>query len=89
MADITSLKQAARIVYDESGHPVVQIPLPLWQEWITQLEPENSQIHQIKSLLAQWAQEPDDTSESWWEEFRQFLRENPLNFEGGADLTDE
>ena len=88
MTDFTVIKRAARIVYDETGKPVVQIPLSLWQEWLTQLEPENSQIHQIKSLLEQWAQEADPTPAKWWDEFREFLKENPVNFESNSNFVD-
>ena len=89
MADITSIKSAARIVYDESGKPVVQIPLSLWQEWLAHLEPENSQIHKIKALLEEWAGEPDDTPAEWWDEFREFLKENPVDFDGNQDFADK
>ena len=89
MTDISSLKEAARIVYDETGQPVVQIPLALWQKWVTQLEPENVQVQQINALLHAWAEEPEDTPEGWWDDFRQFLKETPLNLESSHDFTDD
>ncbi|MCC6805605.1 MAG: hypothetical protein IT319_22175 [Anaerolineae bacterium] len=89
MTDLTTLKQAARIVYDESGNPVVQIPLSVWQEWLAQPEPENFQIHKINALVRAWSEEPDDLPEGWWDNFRQFLKENPPNFETLHDPTDE
>lgn len=88
MTDISSLKEAARIVYDEAGQPVVQIPLALWREWLADFEPENPQIHQINALLRAWAEEPDDTPVGWWDDFRQFLKENPLDIEPPHDFAD-
>lgn len=79
MVDLTALKQAAHVVRDESGNPVVQIPLPLWQEWLAQLEP-GGQIKQINALLQSWEGEANDPE--WWNEFREFLKENPLDFVG-------
>lgn len=87
MTDLLALKQAARIVYDETGNPVVQIPLALWQEWLAQLEPENSQIQQINALMQAWASEPEDTPEGWWDDFRPFLNDNPLRLENTADFN--
>ena len=81
MADLEAIKQAARIVYDEQGTPVVQLPLEQWDELWAELEPEQpSQIERIQALIKQWQSEPDDTPPEWWDEFRQFLRENPVTF---------
>jgi hypothetical protein len=40
-----------------------------------------SQDEQIKELLDQWAREPLDIPESWWDEFETFLKANRLNLE--------
>ena len=37
MLDITRLKQAARVVPDEQGRPVAQIPLSVWEEVLSLL----------------------------------------------------
>lgn len=82
MADLEAIKQSARIVYDEQGTPVVQVPLEQWQELMADVEgtAELPQHMRIKALLKQWENEPDDTPPEWWEEFDAFLRENPVNF---------
>jgi hypothetical protein len=81
MADLETIKQSARIVYDEQGTPVVQLPLEQWAELWAELEPaQPSQIERIQALIKQWQSEPDDTPPEWWDEFREFLRENRMNF---------
>lgn len=89
MTDLTTLKQAARIVYDESGNAVVQIPLSVWEDWLTETPSENSQIQQVNALLRAWSEESDDMPAGWWDDFRHFLNENPLNLENSHDHTDE
>lgn len=83
MADLEAIKQSARIVYDEQGIPVVQLPLEQWQELIADVEgtAELPQYMRIKALLKEWENEPDDTPPGWWEEFDAFLRANRMNFE--------
>ena len=39
-----------------------------------------SQADRIRALFEEWATEPDDTPDEWWDEFDQFLRDNRLNF---------
>lgn len=82
MADLETIKQSARIVYDEQGTPVVQLPLEQWQELIADVEgtAELPQHVRIQALLKQWEQEPDNTPEEWWEQFDAFMRENPVTF---------
>lgn len=86
MVDMNALIQAARIVKDENGEPVVQVPLDLWQTVIGPVKPEPtpdkpSQVQQILSLLKEWERNPEHhMPDGWWDEFDQFLRENRLNF---------
>jgi hypothetical protein len=90
MSDITTLTNAARIVHDEAGEPVVQIPLASWQAWLAQYQPDSSQIERIMLLLQSWTDEPDDPSPQWWNEFREFLEANRLDFEhSDVDLEGE
>lgn len=81
MVDLTHLQQAARVVKDENGNEVVQIPRELWEEVIGQFEPQPSQIEQIMEVLREFENEPDDKSDEWWDEFNEFLKANRLNFE--------
>lgn len=81
MVDMTSLKRSARIVRDQTGEPVVQIPLSLWQEWLAESDPEHSQLQQINRLLQSWEDESDEMPQGWWDEFRQFLKDNRLDLE--------
>ncbi len=48
---------------------------------ITSLRPENQRL--LKTL-ERLAAEPDDLGDEWWEEFRAWLRKNPVRF-GGTD----
>jgi hypothetical protein len=81
MVDLTQLQQAARVVKDENGNKVVQIPLDLWEEAVGHIEPQQSQIEQIMAVLREFENEPDDKSDEWWDEFNDFLKANRLNFE--------
>lgn len=91
MSDLTDIKQAARVVKDENGLPVVQVPLDLWEAVMGEIEPEApSQIEQILAVLKEWENEPDDKSPEWWDEFDQFLKDNQVNFsERDLGLGDE
>ena len=82
MVDLTHLQQAARKTTDENGNPVVQIPLEVWEEFLTETRPQPSQKEQIEALLKKWENESeDDMPEEWWDEYFQFLKENPVTFE--------
>lgn len=66
MVDINALKQAARIVKDENGEPVVQIPLTLWEEMVANAVPKISQKQKVMALLKKWDNEPEnDMPEEW------------------------
>ena len=80
MVDINALKQAARIVKDENGEPVVQITLELWEDIMNSLQPDMPQHERIKAVLKLWESIPDDKSDEWWDEFNQFLKDNRVNF---------
>lgn len=82
MVDINALKQAARIVKDENGEPVVQIPLTLWEEMVANAVPKISQKQKVMALLKKWDNEPEnDMPEEWWADFLEFLKANRMNFE--------
>jgi hypothetical protein len=73
--DWQTLKQAAQVTLNENGVPVVQIPLPLWEDLLLSMEAAPMQHERIKALLADWDAHPDDTSDEWWDEFDRFLAE--------------
>ncbi len=86
MVDLTHLQQVARVVKDENGNEVVQIPRELWEEIVGRIEveeerPKLSQAEQIRALLKKWEEEPDDTPAEWWDEFESFLKANRVKFE--------
>jgi hypothetical protein len=86
MVDLTHLQQAARVVKDENGNEMVQIPRELWEETVGRIEveeqqPKLSQAERIQALLKKWEAEPDDTPAEWWDEFEAFLKANRVNFE--------
>jgi hypothetical protein len=80
MVSLTDMKQAARVVKDENGQPVVQVPLDVWEAVVGKVEEKQplSQGEQIQALLKSWENEPDDKSPEWWQEFDEFLKENPI-----------
>lgn len=82
MVNMDKLIQAARIVKDENGEPVVQVPLLVWEEIVAQSAPELSQKQKIMALLRQWESEPEnDMPDEWWAGFLTFLKTNRMNFE--------
>ena len=91
MTDLDVLQQAARIVEDEQGEQVVQIPLKIWEQVITGIRPKMSQKAQIMALLREWENEPEDNMpDEWWDEFSDFLNSNRVNFgERDLDVGDE
>ena len=81
MIDINDIKQAARVTTNQNGESVVQIPLTLWQELLERVEAKPSQVDQIWTLLQKWDNEPEDAmSDTWWDEFTDFLNQNRINF---------
>ena len=88
MVSLLDMKQAARVVKDENGNPVVQVPLAVWEAVVREVEEkqpqttekELTQAERIKAVLKSWENEPDDKSEEWWAEFEQFLKDNRVNF---------
>ncbi len=80
MVSFTDVQQAARVVKDENGQPVVQVPLDVWEAFAGKVEEKStlSQGEQIRALLKSWENEPDDKSPEWWQEFDTFLKENPV-----------
>jgi hypothetical protein len=81
MVDITTIKQAAQIVTDEHGDPVVQLPLSMWEALVDSLESERPQHERIKALLAEWDAQADDMPDGWWDEFDAFLAEHRMRFD--------
>ena len=84
MVDLTHLQQVARVVKDENGNEVVQIPLEVWEEVFEEegtKEQAPSQIEQIMAVVKKWEAVPDDKSDEWWDEFETFLKENRVHFE--------
>lgn len=74
MVNLEDLQRAARIETDKEGQPVIQIPLKLWEDWLTQgTRPQN---RQLLALLDEWDAKPDDTPAEWWDEFQAFLKAN-------------
>jgi hypothetical protein len=74
MVDLTDIQQALQITTDSDGNPVVQIPLDLWKEWLSQnYQPQREQL---LSLLDEWEKDPDEQPDEWWQDFDTFLREN-------------
>lgn len=81
MADLSTIKEAARIVSDEHGMPVVQIPLALWEEIVKAVAPGQLPQHErIRATLQAWETEQDEMPDEWWDEFSRFLRENRVQF---------
>ncbi len=82
MINLDALKEAARIVKDEKGDTVVQIPLPVWEQLVGAVPSDEDlpQHERIKALLREWQEHPDDTPDQWWDEFEEFLKENRVNF---------
>ncbi len=78
MVKLTDMKPFARIVKDENGQPVVQVPLDIWEAVVGKItEQRLAQRRQMLDLLKQWKNDPEnDMSEEWWDDFLQFLKEN-------------
>jgi glutamine synthetase adenylyltransferase len=99
MVSLTDMKQAARVVKDENGQPVVQVPLDVWEAVVGKVEEkqtvpkvEMSQAEAILATLKGWENDPEyqAISEEWWDDFQQFLKDNRVNFpERDLGLGDE
>jgi hypothetical protein len=71
------IQRSARIVRDENGQPVIQVPLALWEAVIGPLEePEVPQHERIRAVLDAWADVADDQSEASWDTFDTFMQTN-------------
>jgi hypothetical protein len=44
MTNLDRIKQAVQITTDQEGKPIVQIPLGLWEEILTQIEPQQTEV---------------------------------------------
>lgn len=95
MIDLLALKQAARVVVDDKGEQVVQIPLPLWKEYVGEISqadsPVRSKNEEILALLQEWHEHPDESmTPERWAEFDRFMRENRFHIpERDLGLGDE
>lgn len=83
MVSLLDMKQAARVVKDENGNPVVQVPLAVWEVvWEAVagevFEKQPAQAEQILAVLKSWENDPEfkQIPQSWWDNFDQFLKEN-------------
>lgn len=82
MTDITDLKHAARVKINEAGEQVVELPLELWEAYTGEpvakpaFQPERESLTE---LFEAWENEPDDTPPGWWDEFDEFLKQNPVS----------
>jgi hypothetical protein len=80
MVDISILREQIQFVNDANGKPVVQVPVELWDDLVSQLQdqPPSSPVPQperLQALLKQWAQEPEDDN-AWWDDFETFIKEH-------------
>jgi hypothetical protein len=78
--DIHEITQAARVVTDEKGAPVVMLPLALWQELLNQIEGQPPQHERLKAILNEWKSEPSTLPDEWWDKFDADLKANRTNF---------
>jgi hypothetical protein len=78
--DIASIVQAAQVISDDHGLPVVMLPLSLWQELLKQINVKAPQHERLKAILKSWRSEPDDMPPEWWDEFDADLRANRTVF---------
>lgn len=76
--DKNALRSAARVVRDDQGNLVVQIPLALWEAAVD-IADERPQHERIRSVLAAWQEEPQEESEAWWDAFDKDLKSSRLN----------
>ena len=59
MADITELKQSARLTQDTEGNPVVQLSPQNWESLVSHIETENKHQNLLRTLLQEWAEEQE------------------------------
>lgn len=88
MSTYDLLKESAQILTDNTGKPVVQIPLELWDTLLLQLH-DLSQSERLKLLLLQWDAEADESLDRDWDTFDAFIRENRLRFNSDAFDSDD
>lgn len=94
----TELLNSAQFITDADGNKTaVLVDLAVWQEIIVALEKLDTleatgepeippQNRRALALLQDWANEPSDKDEAWWDEFEQELRDNRLTFRREVDL---
>ncbi|MBN8637674.1 MAG: hypothetical protein J0M07_20310 [Anaerolineae bacterium] len=85
MTDTVNLPKGAIIVHDLEGKEYILIPSEQYEQVENQ---EKSQITRIMEVLDSLEHEPGD--DEWWEEFRQYLKDNPVIFNEPPDnLADD
>jgi hypothetical protein len=79
MTTLHDLEQTAHEIVDENGEAMVVIPKAIWQAYLTELRQPLPLSHkeQMEMLWATWANEPQ-ADDNFWQEFDQFLKENPV-----------
>lgn len=86
---IDAIKSAARILRDEAGNVVVQLPLEMWDTLLQQIQPI-PQHERLKALLLLWEAEGDTGLDDEWDRLDRFLRNNRLKLsKRDMDLSDE
>jgi hypothetical protein len=78
--DISQITQAARVSADESGAPIVVLPLSLWQELLNQINAQPSQQERLKAILNEWRSEEQTLPSDWWDDFDAELKASRTNF---------
>jgi hypothetical protein len=88
MVDLNQIRKSVEVVRNTQGQSVVQIPLDMWESLLAEIEVQNdnnaptnkTRNEGLLQLIQDWRSSPDDTPQTWWDEFDEFLRENPLRF---------
>ena len=100
MTNFADLERYARYTMDEQGNPVVMFPEEIWKSYAadqTQLEPhierelteeeaKNTPAGRLLALMETWEDDPNEDYEGWYEEFTQFLADNPIRFRTPEEL---
>jgi len=87
--DISTITQAARMMTDAQGTPVVVLPLSLWQELLKQIDAQPPQNERIKAILKRWESEPEEATPEWWDALDADLKANRITFpERDLDLDE-
>lgn len=94
MVSLLDMKQAARVVQDENGNPVVQVPLAVWEAaWeavVSEVFSEQpAKAEQILAALKSWENdlELQQIPQSWWDELDRFLKDNRVKIGRLADAN--